>query len=55
MIYFPYTVQAGDTIWGIANMFDTTVEAIQRVNGFSENEYTLYEGQIIYIPFDDGK
>ncbi len=46
-----YTVQAGDTLFGIAAQFDVTVEAIIRANNLSEEEAEgLTIGQELIIP-----
>jgi len=46
-----YTVQAGDTAFGIALEFDTTVEALAAANGMTEDEITnLQIGQVIILP-----
>ena len=46
-----YTVQAGDTAFGIALEFDTTVEALAAANGMTEDEITnLQIGQVINLP-----
>ncbi len=46
-----YTVQAGDTAFGIALQFDTTVEALAAANGMTEDEITnLQIGQVINLP-----
>ena len=44
-----YRVKTGDTLWGLAQRYGTTVEAIQRANGMG-NKTTIYVGQIITIP-----
>jgi len=43
-----YVVKPGDTLWAIANRFDTTVEAIIQLNNLTS--YTLSIGQQLFIP-----
>jgi len=46
-----YIVQAGDTAFGIALEFDTTVAALAAANGMTEDEITdLQIGQVINLP-----
>lgn len=46
-----YVVQQGDTAFGIALEFDTTVEALAAANGMSEDQITnLQIGQVINLP-----
>ncbi|MDA0815209.1 MAG: LysM peptidoglycan-binding domain-containing protein [Chloroflexi bacterium] len=46
-----YVVQPGDTAFGIALEFDTTVEALAAANGMTEDEITdLQIGQVINLP-----
>jgi LysM repeat protein len=46
-----YVVQEGDTAFGIAIEFDTTVEALAAANGMTEDEITnLQIGQVINLP-----
>ncbi|SES78511.1 LysM repeat-containing protein [Oceanobacillus limi] len=44
----PYNVKTGDTLWGIASQFDTTVDAIKRMNNLTTD--TLSLGQTLLIP-----
>ena len=46
--YFEYTVRSGDTLWLLSLRYDTTVDAIKRLNGLTGNE--LYIGQTLKIP-----
>lgn len=43
-----YVVKNGDSLWSIANRYNTTVDAIKRLNGLSTN--SLQVGQILQIP-----
>ncbi|NJB68053.1 membrane-bound lytic murein transglycosylase D [Desulfobaculum xiamenense] len=44
-----YSVKSGDTLWGVAKRFNTTVGTLARANGISRDE-TLRPGQNLYIP-----
>ena len=44
-----YTVQAGDTLWDIANRYGVTVAAICGENGIEETRF-IYPGQKLVIP-----
>ena len=48
--YFEYAVRAGDTLWLLAQRYNTTVDAIQRLNGFFSTDLSI--GQILKIPVD---
>jgi LysM repeat protein len=45
-----YVVQRGDTLRKIAARFDTTIDAILRVNPQITNQNVIYAGQIINLP-----
>ena len=47
-----HTVQAGDTLFAIAEAFGTTVDSIVALNGFASASVTLQIGQTISIPLD---
>lgn len=48
---FPYIIQADDTIWDLADEYETTVEDIMDVNPDVDPE-NLYVGQVINVPGD---
>ena len=43
-----YTVRPGDTLWNIAEKFDTSVNDIARYNGISDVNQ-IYPGQVLRI------
>ena len=45
---FMYTVKSGDTLYGIARKYNTTVDEIMKLNYFTNT--TLQPGQVIRIP-----
>jgi LysM repeat protein len=44
---FEYNIQPDDTLWDLADEYNTSVEDIMAANN---NPNTLYVGQVIYIP-----
>jgi putative chitinase len=48
---FVYVVRTGDTLWGLALRFGTTVEAIKDRNGLTSD--IIYADQRLYIPGSD--
>ena len=43
-----YVVKSGDSLWKIANLYNTTVDAIKKLNSLKTN--TLQIGQELLIP-----
>ena len=46
--YFQYTVQKGDSLYSIAQKYETTVDEIKRINNLTSN--LLDVGQVLKIP-----
>lgn len=44
-----YQVKSGDTLWGIAKRFGTTIKALEIANGINARNY-IYAGQRLVIP-----
>jgi len=45
-----YIVQPGDTLFGIALKFETTVEALRAANNLQAGDNLIYSGNVIYLP-----
>lgn len=48
-IPFKYTIQSGDTLWGISRKYNVTLKEICDLNGIKEDS-VLSIGKILYIP-----
>ena len=48
IIPITYTVVSGDSLWSIANKYNTTVDALKKINGLSSNLLAI--GQVLIIP-----
>lgn len=46
-----YTVEEGNTLWGIANFFGTTTDELIRLNDLQDPEM-IYPGLVLKIPVD---
>jgi membrane-bound lytic murein transglycosylase D len=46
--YLQYRVQRGDTLWSIAQKYNTSVKTIKSINRLSSN--TLHTGQMLQVP-----
>jgi FOG: LysM repeat len=49
--FFEYTIQAGDTLWNLADEYDISIEEIIDANADLDPN-NLYVGQVIYLPGD---
>ena len=47
--YMSYRIKRGDTLWGIANKYNTTVNELAYINGI-RNVNRIYINQVIRIP-----
>ncbi len=46
--YIEYTVRSGDTLWLLSRRYDTTVDAIKKLNGLTSDSLSI--GQVLRIP-----
>jgi LysM repeat protein len=49
--YIEYTVQSGDTLWGIGQKYGVDYQTIASYNGI-ENPSLIYRGQVIKVPLE---
>ncbi len=47
-----YTVKSGDSLWSIANRYNTTVDALKSANNLTSNSLSI--GQVLRIPTSTG-
>ena len=45
-----YTIQPGDTLWGISRKYHTTVKKLKELNPQIENVNLIYAGDVINVP-----
>lgn len=48
--YYEHTVQSGDTLYGIASHYDTTVDKIRGLNDIKDEDNSLQIGDILKVP-----
>lgn len=48
-----YTVKSGDSLWSIAQKYNTTVNTLKSLNGLTSNDLTI--GQTLKLPGDTGE
>lgn len=47
-----YIVEPGDTLWGIARKFKTTVQAMRNLNIGIADLNLIFPGQLVHVPTD---
>ena len=53
MRFFAYTIMTGDTLWSLAQHYNTSVEEIMFYNPEITDADRIYVGQTIVIPAHD--
>ena len=48
-----YTVQSGDSLFGIAELYQVSMEEVMRINGIT-NPDKVYAGQVLELPAPTG-
>lgn len=55
MATISHTVIKGDTLWGIANKYGSTIEAIRKANPSKiKSDNIIYVGQVLVVPVSEG-
>ena len=55
MVIKSHTVAKGETLWGIANKYGSTVEAIRTANPDKiRPDNIIYVGQVLVVPISEG-
>lgn len=49
--YIEYTIQSGDTLWDLSQKYNTTVDALVKLNNI-ENPDLIYAGATLKIPVE---
>lgn len=51
-LFYKYIVKKGDSLYSIANKFNTTIDIVENLNGLKKDEY-IYPNQELLVPNQD--